>query len=80
MHHTPQLPELVEAELIDTCWDVNAFKFRLSKLDSIGINRYMLGCKYDTDDSEQDNTEELIDTCWDVNIISIQSARMMLRN
>ena len=32
-----------------------------------GINRYMLGCKYDTAHCMQCDWLELIDTCWDVN-------------
>ena len=38
-----------QAELIDTCWDVNSTDQQGASLAPDGINRYMLGCKsFDT--------------------------------
>ena len=55
-------------ELIDTCWDVNDF-LTISLNVDFGINRYMLGCKWNHNSHHCYSFRELIDTCWDVNSI-----------
>ena len=35
-----------QAELIDTCWDVNTFVISIPSTSGMRINRYMLGCKF----------------------------------
>ena len=54
--------------------------FKITAEQAKRINRYMLECKYDTDDSEQDNTEELIDTCWNVNTLILMTWLYMVQN
>ena len=56
-------------ELIDTCWDVNIIGLSLNNR-GLGINRYMLGCKFLIMIFTIIILKELIDTCWDVNLRS----------
>ena len=42
-------------ELIDTCWDVNISSYSMDALIK-GINRYMLGCKFNVPDSDLTDT------------------------
>ena len=58
-----------QKELIDTCWDVNTYTSDSLVDETSGINRYMLGCKFDASIVVKINRQELIDTCWDVNVI-----------
>ena len=55
-------------ELIDTCWDVNAYGGGDFVSMPIWINRYMLGCKFNIANPKIKRFNELIDTCWDVNL------------
>ena len=53
-------------ELIDTLWNVNKSVSDGDKV-YVGINRYIMECKFITQKSIRPVLRELIDTLWNVN-------------
>ena len=66
----------MKAELIDTQWDVN-INVCLYCDDSLGINRYIVGCKLLHTRGRQYSAYELIDTQWDVNTTGTDSNKSL---
>ena len=58
-------------ELIDTQWDVNTVGFVQIPADAVGINRYIVGCKFIPVRQDHCYCFELIDTQWDVNSLAV---------
>ena len=55
------------SELIDTQWDVNTVQILQTVQTVPGINRYIVGCKFEKTGEDITFSIELIDTQWDVN-------------
>ena len=62
----PFLVIIIASELIDTLWNVNTFVLHVY-LTLIGINRYIMECKYLSETIRIIMLTELIDTLWNVN-------------
>ena len=60
-----------KTELIDTLWNVNKLEAIVKMADALGINRYIMECKFIKVLTRATGHDELIDTLWNVNILGI---------
>ena len=65
-------------ELIDTLWNVNSKVFDEQVGQNIGINRYIMECKYIQRYTVHPSQSELIDTLWNVNIHCFQTIKIIV--